>query len=202
MTEPRLEPLTELETLALLSEFDPMPKPRLYKCAALYNLARVAEGPGAIVELGTFHGIGAIALWYGSVAESRLPVYTIDAYTPRKGWANERYGPDDREIAYKNYATAGILPKVLDGRPFFAPVRDDIYDAALTWQIPISLFFWDLGCSNSVDQSLTAWEKHFKPGTIIALHDTSDGRLKCAEALERRGLEFDKWLGGVLVAQL
>lgn len=206
MTNEQRRPLTRELTLALLCALDDeMPAPRAAKLLTLYDLAKeVDPSVGAIVELGTFLGYGAIALWYGSFAGKKTSVFTVDAYVDRQGWANEPYGPNDQSRAIENFHRASIVhPRNFDGQtPFFGAVVDDALRAADKWYQPISLFFWDLGANNAIEQSLEAWNRWFTQGTIIALHDTNDGRLGCADALTRRGLEYETRPGGVLVARM
>ena len=89
---------TKSETLELLGTLYNMPRPRALKCETLYDLAKSVTN-GAIVELGTFHATGAIALWHGSAAGALATVYTIDDYTFKRGWALEAYVPEDQKVA-------------------------------------------------------------------------------------------------------
>lgn len=208
MTESR-RPLTRELTLALLCAIDKeMPAPRAAKLLTLYDLAKEADpATGAIVELGTFLGYGAIALWYGSFAGKKASVFTVDAYVDRQGWANELYGLHDYSCAIGNFHRASIIhPRNYDGQtPFFGQVIDDALRAANDWNESISLFFWDLGVHNSVAQSLDAWRNWFVSGTVLALHDTNDGRLGCKTALVNFGINEDEIEirpGGILVARI
>ena len=196
------EQKSKLQTMQLLQSLYKMPRPRAEKCNSLYDLARKAQKPGVIVELGTFHGTGAIALYFGSAAGDCLSVFTIDAYSERKGWAGESYGPKDRRIAQRNYHKAGICPNISYFRPFFSPIQQNVQDAVITWVSQISLLFWDLGCQSSIEDDLTAWWPHLRPGATIALHDTMDGRLGAESALLNRGLDFVVLPGGIWTAEV
>jgi predicted O-methyltransferase YrrM len=196
---------TKSETLALLTTLYDMPRPRARKCETLYDLAKSVT-KGVIVELGTFHATGAIALWHGSAAGALATVYTIDDYAERKGWASEPYGPEDQKIAVENTRKAGCFPRNdwrdYLGRPFFAMIRNNARDIASeeNWIAQVGLLFWDLGMMSRVENDLEAWLPHIIPGGIIALHDTADGKLGCADVLRAQGLDYELMPGGVLVA--
>lgn len=117
---------------------------------------------GVIVELGTYLGYGAIALCTGA----SVPVYTIDDYGYRKGWAGEIYHPNDMRVAQRNFKEANVNPLL-----FTFDVRDFIKKTPL----PVSLLFWDLGIPARLCQDFEAWERHITGKFVI--HDTDDNRL-------------------------
>src|SRR5574341_1681203 len=82
--------------------------PRMDKARSLFALAGEVKS-GAIVELGTYHGCGAISLAWGALG---LPVITIDDYTEKKGWIGEPYGPKDRGIFRESIARAGVTIQI------------------------------------------------------------------------------------------
>lgn len=201
---------TKEEMVAHLRVLFEMPVPRLQKCETLYELGRSAEPPGAIVELGTFHGTGAIALWCGSLAGNKLPVFTVDDFAPKHGWANESYGPEDKYIASQNFYLSGIAINGLQHRdqPDLHQVVGDSIAVTCSNRVlreigQVALLFWDLGMLSSVESNLEAWLPLCRSGAVIALHDTSDGKLGCELALRKRGFPGIRCLpGGVWCAKV
>ena len=121
---------------------------------------------GVIVELGTHLGYGAIALCTGAT----VPVYTVDDYQNRQGWAGEYYYPNDFEIARKNCLEANIG---LNSRLFL--IRCDVRQAALLAHTTIELLFWDLGIPARLCEDFEAWQSHITGKFVV--HDTEDNRL-------------------------
>lgn len=168
--------------------FQDMPEPRREKCQSLYFLASKVGAEitthearklhPAIVELGTYHGNGAIALTLGAkqnrlnTARSPLHVFTVDDYSNRKGWAGEEYVPEDRDICLGNFMLAGVEPHM---------VYADVSTAAATWNVPILLLFWDCGCGEPMRQHILAWDYHVIRYGIIAMHDTYSGEFGAEE---------------------
>lgn len=121
---------------------------------------------GVIVELGTYLGYGAIALCTGA----SVPVYTIDDYQNRKGWAGEVYYPGDFEIFLRNRSEAGI-----DVAHLFEDVRNM---AGLDYWLKVggvSLLVWDLGILARLCEDFDAWSPHITGKFVV--HDTDDNRL-------------------------
>ncbi len=118
---------------------------------------------GVIVELGTYLGYGAIALCTGA----SVPVYTVDDYQNRKGWAGEVYYPIDKGAFIRNCATANIIPILLE--------RDARF-AADNWHTDnVSLLVWDLGIPARLCEDFEAWQPYITDKFVI--HDTDDNRL-------------------------
>lgn len=148
-----------------MTKFDnPMKNPRMAKCQSLYYLALAASGP--IVELGTYHGCGAIALGFGAKDGDGVPVFTIDDYQSRKGWAGEPYEPEDEQIAWSHIQEAGVEAWM---------IRQSTLESATNWEGMPSLIFWDTG-TYDLEQDFSAWGSLLQPGGIFAVHDTSDRR--------------------------
>ena len=153
------------DAMSVLGSLFEMPGPRLGKCKALYNLAKEAHG-GCIVELGTYHGNGAIALALGTRDGHNLPVYTIDDYRERKGWANEPYSPDDEAVFHHNVVRAKVEVNL---------VRWNARNATAMWEEKIALLHWDLGIFSSMKEDLEKWAPHVVG--VVVVHDTFDQRL-------------------------
>ncbi len=149
---------------------DPYQNPRMDKARSLYKLAREAKG-GVIVELGTYHGCGAISLAWGTAAGGKLPVITIDDYTPKRGWIGEPYGPQDRVKFWNNVHLAGMGKKI--------ELLEMDVDAALEYWIediqpaPVALLFWDIGGKRLFEDFLK-WSSLIVQGGVFAIHDTAD----------------------------
>ena len=133
------------------------------KCEALYGLAKRAEG-GCIVELGTFHGCGTIPLAYGAQAGYGVPVYTVDDYVEKKGWAGEPYCPQDMARFLDCIMAAGVRGEV-------TLIQKTVTDAVRSWARPISLLFWDLGMRDRLASDFLAWGQRIVPGGAFAVRE-------------------------------
>lgn len=138
---------------------------QLQKYTQLTQLASQVTD-GVIVELGTYLGYGTIALCEGA----KVPVYTVDDYQPKTGWAGEFYGPRDMEICFNNCSEANVWPIFL---------QHDVDYSAEFWKTgrdnEIGLFFWDLGIPSRLCEDFEAWASHITGKFVI--HDTEDNRL-------------------------
>lgn len=149
---------------------DPYHNPRMDKARSLYKLAKLAKG-GCVVELGTYHGCGAIACAWGTQAAGRhVQVYTVDDYVRKPEWiGNDWYVPEDKGVFLANVERAKVKENVhliqLDA------------DAAQAWWPStghaISLFFWDLGGQRLFDD-FVKWHTFVEKGGLFAVHDTGD----------------------------
>ncbi len=126
---------------------------------------------GVIVELGTYLGYGAIALCTGA----SVPVYTVDDYQNRKGWAGEVYYPNDKEVMFRNLQEAKVYPTT---------IQYDAKDAINDWELfyplsspkpDISLLVWDLGIPARLCEDFEAWRPYITGKFVV--HDTDDNRL-------------------------
>lgn len=183
------------DAIDVLKELFAMPAPREAKCRTLFRLAR--RSTGVILELGTFHGNGFIALSLGAKPEQR--VMTMDDYAPKKGWAGEIYGPKDREIFYKNCDKASVVSRLL-----LQSAKDGI-EFWKKFDFPqVGLLFWDLG-QNNVAKTMNLWEPNIAPGGILAMHDTYTNLFGAADYIGKlcqEGLykDYEVMDGGVHVA--
>jgi predicted O-methyltransferase YrrM len=147
------------DAIDLLNQLFDMPAPRLAKCRTLYRLARLSKG--MIVELGTYHGNGYIALCLGASPDQK--VVTVDDYKPKKGWTGEKYIPEDMEIFYDRCSKAGIDAPAL--------IHASFTEATVNWEADIGLLFWDAGQDRLIE-TIYYWEPFIAPGGIMAIHDT------------------------------
>lgn len=148
---------------------DPFHNPRIDKARSLYRLGYAAQG-GCILELGTYHGCGTIALAWGAEAAGRyVQVYTIDPYIKQSGWIGEPYVPEDKGIFLDNVAKAGVTGCV--------HLVQMGADEALPWwgeqKHAVSVLFWDIGGDRLLGDFIK-WHVFVGEGGLFAVHDTSD----------------------------
>ena len=158
--------------------FPDMPVPRKVKCEQLVRLASVCRKgtKNCIVELGTYHGNGAIALCLGSECGMNIPILTIDDYQYKKGWSGEVYTNEDYLNFMTNIERAGVNPQ---------HVRHRFHDCANLWKLPVELLFWDGGTTaEMLKHGILAWRRHVNIRGIIAIHDTMDGQFGAKELCE------------------
>lgn len=173
---------------------DPIKNPRMAKCQSLYYLAITADRP--IVELGTYHGCGAIALGFGAKDGNKVPIYTVDDYQLRTGWAGESYEPEDERAFWTNMVDVAadflVKPNL---------IAKTTQQAAQDWQGLISLIFWDTG-SEDLEEDFLAWAPHLKPGGIFAVHDTQDRQFGSDEVFGEGWLILPELPGMIYCASL
>lgn len=133
---------------------------RQAKNAQLTQLASQVES-GVIVELGAYRGEGTVALCQGA----RVPVYAVDDYQPRRGWAGEQYWANDSRIFAMAMRQSGYTAHLVIG---------DVGEVARSWEQPIGLLVWDLGAEGRLAKDFADWQ-----GLVMgrwAIHDTDDDR--------------------------
>jgi len=155
---------TILEDLFMMRWTDKRGNSLMKKCEVLYDLAKNADG-GRILELGTYHGCGAISLAFGARAGNGMPVYTIDDHVKRKGWAGEDYYPQDKARFFDCVMNAGVDVTL---------ISMNVDEAFPKWDQPIALLFWDLGMKNRLREDLHAWGRLVVPGGIFAIREGGD----------------------------
>ena len=141
----------------ILEPLSDWPEIRRHKIRTLYELATEAQG-GCIVELGAYHGLGAINLALGARDGSGPKVYTVDDFLARTAHAGQTYVPENKAQFLKNILDAGVDVTL---------VNADIFQAADTWTEPIALLVGDTG-DHSPDQFFQAWGRHIVPGGVFA----------------------------------
>lgn len=163
------------------------PSVRRHKCLALYTLAR--EAKETIVELGTYHGTGTIALAIGARDGHHAYVYTVDPFDNNVGWIGEHYTESDRNIFNSNLDLAGITSDV-------ALFREHSECLVQKWgdDIPIDLLFWDIG-GNRLYSDYLKWYRHIAHnGLFVAkdLHSWQFGFGACRDHALVNGFIEDK----------
>lgn len=168
----RIEKMTQkqyamLEELFMGQFEDKRKNPRMKKSETLFELGRQARD-GAIVELGTYHGNGAIALAWGTRKGFKCPVHTVDPYTPNHGWVGEPYVPEDEEIFTQNIKRANATVTLH---------KELSLVLARTWNEPIALLYWDEGAPNTqaareiMLNDFMVWSAHIVIGGVFAVHE-------------------------------
>lgn len=146
---------------AVLEPLSDWPAIRVAKLHALYELSRNVQ-LGCIVELGTFRGLGAIALALGASDGHQAPAYTIDDRTEKRGWAGEPYHPADIKEFECNLRRTGVRVQ---------PVIGDVRAVAADWAHPVGLLVWDLGLRGRLRDDVLAWMPHLTPDGVVAVKD-------------------------------
>lgn len=128
------------------------------------QLTRLASevSKGVIVELGAYRGEGTAALCRGA----KVPVYAIDDYQSKQGWAGEHYGYADYKKFTDNAGSSATL------------IIENI--SQVKWPAKnISLLVWDLGMPDRLADDFDTWKDRVIGKLVI--HDTDDQRLGSAE---------------------
>lgn len=181
-----------LDMLELIHKPDAVPEPRIRKCWSMFQLAKAANG-GCIVELGTWRGYGAIALWYGTQLGYGVAVHSVDLFSSRNGWAGEQYGQEDKASFDRNVEICGAHIDLEIG---------DFIDVSRTWVEQVALLVWD-GGTYSMPVDIDAWRRHVIPGGVIAIHDTPDYKLcgdRYVRQLMKSGYISAEVMPGTLIA--
>jgi len=146
----------------------------------LYNLAKNVE-KGVIVELGTHHGYGAIALAFGTRAGHNRPVYTVDDYVGRKDWIRTKYPPSDYNTFQNNIAATGTTEIIHIKKSAFDAGAEWCTDAYLNkhnvgpahFVYKVGLLYIDTGNAETTKYDFWAWAPHIMKGGIVAMRDTN-----------------------------
>lgn len=156
--------------------------------------AREAPPPGIIVELGTYHGTGTIALTKGTIKGFNLTVVTIDDYVSKRGWIDEPYGPDDKEVFHRNMKDAGLMLRTQQW-------KQDFDSAAKEWEDDISLLYWDPGMKNRCAHDFANWSKYIVVNGVYIIKDTAHNdlgsRAVIDEAVGSGHWKVEESVGGV-----
>lgn len=152
---------------------------RTRKIELLFDLARRVED-GCIVELGTDEGMGALALYFGTQAGHKRPVYTIDPYV--KCWSSALttgWNEEKEAIFHKNMREFRVARKIVQ-------VKKSAQDAAENWRHQVGLLFWDttVDGANMADD-LELWDKHLFPGSFFVARDKEEGTYGTWQAVDR-----------------
>ncbi len=160
-----------------------------YLAGMLIALAEQVPSGACIVELGTYHGKGTVALAQGVVLSGAdVEVITVDDYKEKKGWIGEIYVPEDALIFYENAKDVGI--DIIHSRNSFD-------DAFSFWTRDIGLLYWDPGVPDHFENDWLKWSSFVIPGGVFVAKDTAQGHLGTFPVIEQlEGWErFNYWNG-------
>ena len=135
--------------------------PRWDKALTLYTLARSCERP--IIEIGTYHGLGTIALALGARDGLGAHVYTVDPFVDYTGWIGDHYDEEDLIIFEDNVSELGLARDI-------TLLRDSSENVVHSWTEPYDLLFWDIGGKRLIDDYMD-WYIHCAPGGLFAIKD-------------------------------
>ncbi len=140
---------------------------------------------GCIVELGSYHGKGTVAL----AREAKVPVYSIDDFRLKHGWIGEKYEPSDEEIYWQTVADVDVIQ-----------LKMSFEEAVAIWEEPIGLLYWDPGMTKRFELDFTDWSPHVVKGGVFIAKDTAQGHLGTRHIIDmavKSGVwhQFDYWMG-------
>ena len=123
----------------------------------LYECARDAYGEGAIVEIGSFHGMSTIVMATGSKQRQREKVYAVDPLL---------------DVTIRSIFTENIKREKVENYIFPCFMRSEEF--AEDFNEPIRLLFID-GCHEyeEVRRDILLLKDYLIDGGIIALHDVN-----------------------------
>lgn len=148
-----------LEVLFMTPWTDKRANSRMKKCEAIYEMSKAA-GRGCILELGAHRGRGAISAAFGARAGNKVPIFTVDTHSDRRGWAGERYCQQDK-ARFLDYARlAGV---------YVTLISMDVDEACLGWYRPISLLLWDIGGKDRLRDDFLRWGRYVIPGGVFSI---------------------------------
>lgn len=188
MTKAQVDFLVERFMVGQFKKGQERSNPRMDKSETLFALAQEAQG-GAIVELGTYLGNGAICLYWGTSKGHHCPVHTVDPFEDTTGWIGEQYQARNFDIFLDNITRARV--KVTHWR---LPSQE----LAQTWNEPIALLFWDI-TGVGVEQArenlrldFFAWSKFIIPGGRYVVHEPGPHRFG-GDRLIQEALQSGLW---------
>jgi predicted O-methyltransferase YrrM len=131
----------------------------------LYHLARVADGPGRIVEIGSYLGRSTIVLARAAIDTGREPIVAVDPHTSALGFEGEEQ-VDTREQFLTNVRDANVESHV-ELRHMTS------VDAARAWEgEPIRLHFVDgWHTREAVLEDVRSWASHFTERCCVVFDD-------------------------------
>lgn len=165
---------------------DKMKNPRMWKSETLFKLAKDAMfSSGTILELGTYHGNGAICLAWGAKEGKGQFVHTCDPYVDSHGWIGEEYLAADRAIALKNFERAKVMVVLHQERS---------EELVKNWDRPLSLWFWDIGDmpKGRLVGDFDAWSEHVFLGGKIAIKEPGEHGFGGKEVIHK-AIASKKW---------
>ncbi|MFC1759104.1 class I SAM-dependent methyltransferase [Planctomycetota bacterium] len=128
-------------------------------------------GYGWIVEVGSYRGKSAVALWTGAKSralKTEPAVYCVEPHATFRGIYGGEFGPEDRKAFYENMIRTGAYEGV-------ALLNQSSETIAPGWTLPIGLLIIDGDHSyEGVKRDFEAWHRHVVPGGRIIFDDAAD----------------------------
>ena len=128
-------------------------------------------GYGWIVEVGSYRGKSAVALWTGAqkrALRTEPDVYCVEPHAKFRGIYGGEFGPEDRKCFYENMVQTGAYQGV-------ALLNHSSETVAPGWKQPIGLLIIDGDHSyKGVKRDFDAWQHHVVPGGRIIFDDADD----------------------------
>ncbi len=139
---------------------------------ALYLRDLAAKtGYGWIVEVGSYRGKSAVALWTGAqrrALRTEPDVYCVEPHAKFRGIYGGEFGPEDRKCFYENMIRTGAYEGV-------ALLNHSSEALAPGWNQPIGLLIIDGDHSyDGVKRDFEACQPHVVPGGRIIFDDADD----------------------------
>lgn len=131
----------------------------------LYHLARAADGPGRVVEIGSYLGRSTIVLARAMIDTGREPVVAVDPHTSALGFEGEQ-AVDTKETFLSNIRKAGVEDHV--------ELRHTTsVDGARSWEgEPIRLHFVDgWHTREAVLEDVRSWAGYFTDRCCVVFDD-------------------------------
>jgi predicted O-methyltransferase YrrM len=149
----------------------------------LYHLAIAADGPGRIVEIGSYLGRSTIVLARAVADTGREPVVAVDPHTAALGIEN--LAPRDTRAEFlTNITTAGV-------REHVTLMHQKSVDAAKEWpDEPIRLQFVDgWHTREAVLEDVGSYARWFTPDAVVVFDDymVFDGIRQAVRELQAEG---------------
>jgi predicted O-methyltransferase YrrM len=131
----------------------------------LYHLARAADGPGRVIEIGSYLGRSTIVLARAAIDSGREPVVAVDPHTSALGFEGEQV-VDTKEQFLSNIREAGVESHV-DLR------HRTSTDAARDWDgEPVRLHFVDgWHTHEAVLEDVRSWKPFFTDRCCVVFDD-------------------------------
>lgn len=142
--------------------------------AWLRALARAVPASQAIVEIGSHTGLSTCWMAEGTAKGARAHITAIDPWgDPRPGSLDDPFG-----LVTGDATLVQFLDNLTSERAWghVTPLRTFSEDAAKVWVQPVGLLFIDaVHTFEDVRDDYLAWERHLRPGSVLALHDYNPG---------------------------
>lgn len=140
----------------------------------LRELAQLVPDGQCIVELGSYRGKSSCFLADGSLAGNRVPVHCVDLWEIGGQWEDAQPRRHGEPLHQSDPSHHDVFRATT--APYAAVIVEhnaSTLDVAASWDGgPVGLLFVDADHRyESTLADLQAWEPHFAPGAMVAIHD-------------------------------